>query len=125
MKTFTMNNTKHFLVVAVAAISLGSVALAAHADPAVDAPARTVHYSDLNLNTQAGVAILYNRIRNAAQQVCGNVDPRRLGEAAATKACIDKAVFSSVTTVNNPMLTSEYNARVSGAQKQISVASLR
>lgn len=124
MKTFKMNNAKHILFVAVAAISLGSVAVAAHAD-AVDAPARTVHYSDLNLSTQSGVATLYNRIRNAAQLVCGNVDPRRLDEAASAKACIDKAVFSSVTAVNNPKLTSEYNARVSGAQKQISVASIR
>jgi UrcA family protein len=91
----------------------------------VEVPTRTVHYSDLNLNTQAGVASLYNRIRNAAQLVCGNIDPRRLDEAASAKTCIDKAVFSSVATVNNPMLTSEYNARVSGAQKQISVASIR
>ena len=125
MKTFKMNNAKHFLFAAVAAVSLGSVAVAAHADPAVDAPARTVHYSDLNLNTNAGVAALYSRIRNAAQLVCGNVDPRRLDEAASAKACIDKAVFSSVAAVNNPLLTSEYNARVSGAQKQISVASIR
>ena len=124
MKTFHINNTKHFLVAVVAAVSLGSVAVAAHADP-VDAPARTVHYSDLNLNTQAGVATLYNRIRNAAQLVCGNVDPRRLDEAASAKACIDKAVFSSVSAVNNPKLTSEYNARVNGTQKQFSVASIR
>jgi len=124
MKTLKMNNATHFLFVAVAAVSLGSVAVAAHADP-VDAPARTVHYSDLNLNTQAGVATLYNRIRNAAQLVCGNVDPRRLDEAASAKACIDKAVFSSVSAVNNPKLTSEYNARVNGTQKQFSVASIR
>ena len=124
MKTFTMNNTKHLFFAAVAAVSLGTVAVAAHAD-ALDAPARTVHYADLNLNTDAGVATLYSRIRNAAQLVCGNVDPRRLDEAASAKACIDKAVFSSVTAVNNPKLTSEYNARVSGAQKQFSVASIR
>jgi UrcA family protein len=125
MKNFKMNNTQHFLAAVVAAVSLSSVAVAAHADQALDVPARTVHYSDLNLNTQAGVAALYNRIRSAAQLVCGNVDPRRLDEAASAKACMDKAVFSSVTAVNNPMLTSEYNARVGGAQKQISVASIR
>ena len=125
MKTLKMNNAKHFLFAAVATVAFGSVAVAAHADQAVEVPTRTVHYSDLNLNTQAGVASLYNRIRNAAQLVCGNVDPRRLDEAASTKACIDKAVFSSVTTVNNPKLTSEYNARVSGAQKQINFASIR
>jgi UrcA family protein len=125
MKTFNIHNTKHFVFAAVAAASLASVTVAAHADQALDAATRTVHYSDLNLNTQAGVATLYNRIRNAAQLVCGNVDPRRLDEAASAKACIDKAVFSSVTAVNNPKLTSEYNARVSGAQKQINFAAIR
>jgi UrcA family protein len=125
MKTYKMNNAKHLLFAAAAAVSLGSVAIGAHADTALDAPVRTVHYSDLNLNTQAGVATLYNRIRNAAQLVCGNLDPRRLDEAASAKACIDKAVFSSVTAVNNPKLTSEYNARVSGAQRQINFASAR
>lgn len=125
MKTFNIHNTKHFVFAAVAAVSLASVTVVAHADSEVDAPTRTVHYSDLNLNTQAGVATLYNRIRNAAQLVCGNVDPRRLDEAASAKTCIDKAVFSSVTAVNNPKLTSEYNVRVSGAQKQINFASIR
>ena len=125
MKTFNIHNAKHFVFAVVAAVSLGPVAMSAHADQAVEVPTRTVHYSDLNLNTQAGVASLYNRIRNAAQLVCGNVDPRRLDEAASAKACIDKAVFSSVTAVNNPKLTSEYNVRVSGAQKQINFASIR
>jgi UrcA family protein len=125
MKTFTMNNSKHFFFAAVATVSLASVGVAAHADQVVDVPARTVHYADLNLNTDAGVAKLYNRIRNAAQLVCGNVDPRRLDEATAAKACINRAVFSSVAAVNSPKLTSEYNARVNGAQKQINVASTR
>jgi UrcA family protein len=125
MKTFTINNSKHFFFAAVAAVSLASVGVAAHADQAVDVPARTVHYSDLNLNTEAGVATLYNRIRNAAQLVCGNVDPRRLDEAASAKACVNHAVFTSVTAVNNPKLTSEYNARANGAQKQINFASIR
>jgi len=125
MKTFTMNNTKHFFFAAVAAVSLASVGMAAHAAQADDVPTRTVHYADLNLNTDAGVATLYNRIRYAAHLVCGNVDPIRLEEASMAKGCIDKAVFSSVTAINNPKLTSEYNAHVSNAQKQISVASLR
>jgi len=125
MKTLTMNNTKHFFFAAVAAVSLASVGMAAQADQAGEVPARTVHYADLNLNTDAGVATLYSRIRNAAQLVCGNVDPRRLDESASAKACIDKAVFSSVSAVNNPKLTSEYNARVNGTQKQFSVASIR
>jgi UrcA family protein len=112
-------NTKNFTMAAVAAVCLASVTIA-HADDA----ARTVRYSDLNLNTQAGAAVLYKRIRNAAVQVCGDVDARQLAEAAAAKACVDRAIFTGVRSVNAPKLSSEYNARAGVAQR-INVASLR
>ena len=113
-------NTKSFTTAAVAAVCLASVTIIAHADEA----ARTVRYSDLNLNTQAGAAVLYKRIRNAAEAVCGDVGPRPLAQAVAVKACVDRAVFTGVRSVNAPMLTSEYNAHV-GVAQPINVASLR
>jgi UrcA family protein len=112
-------NTKNFTMAAVAAVCLASVTIA-HADDAT----RTVRYSDLNLNTQAGAAVLYKRIRNAAVQVCGDVDARQLAEAAAAKACVDRAIFTGVRSVNAPKLSSEYNARA-GVAQPINVASLR
>ena len=39
----------------------------------------------------------------------------------AAKACVDRAIFASVRSVNNPKLTSEYNTRV-GAAQPISLA---
>jgi UrcA family protein len=125
MKTNTSNNTKHILWALVGALSLAAAGGVAHADAAFDVPARTVRYSDLDLNTQAGAAALYNRIRSAAGQVCGNVDSRRLEQAAAAKACVDHAVSASVASVNNAKLSSEYSARAGGATKQISLASIR
>jgi UrcA family protein len=109
---------------AVAAVCLASTAMAAGAaDTTMNVPAVTVHYSDLKLNTEAGAAILYNRIRNAATQVCGDRGSKRLDEVAATKACVDRAILASVRSVNNPKLTREYNARMGVAQKTINVAS--
>jgi UrcA family protein len=105
---------------AAAAVCFASVAVVAHADEA----AQTVHYADLNLNTQAGAAVLYKRIRNAAEQVCGDVDSRQLAEAAAAKACVDKAIFTGVRSVNSPKLTNEYNAHA-GVTQPINVASVR
>jgi len=125
MKTNTSNSSKQILWGLVGALSLAAAGGVAHADAAFDVPARKVHYSDLDLNTQAGVAALYNRIRSAAEQVCGNVDSRRLEQAAAAKACVDHAVSASVGSVNNAKLNSEYSAHVGGAAKQISLASLR
>jgi UrcA family protein len=119
MKTIT--NHRHMLA-AIAAVCLTAGALAAHAGEAVyDAPARTVRYGDLNLNTQDGAARLYGRIHTAAEQVCGDVDDRQLARAAAAKACVNRAVRAGVRAVNNPVLTREYNAHV-GIENAIEVA---
>ena len=113
-------NTKSFTMAAIAAVCLASVTIIAHADEA----ARTVRYSDLNLNTQAGAAVLYKRIRNAAEEVCGDVGSRQLAEAAAAKACVDRAIVTSVRSVNAPRLTREYNTHA-GVAQPINVATLR
>jgi UrcA family protein len=120
----TSNCTKQIAMASVAALCVASATMAVHADE-LNAPARTVHYSDLNLNTPAGISVLYKRIRNAAEQVCGDVNSRRLEEAAAAKACVRHAVYTSVRSVNNVKLTNEYNAHVGGAQESINVASSR
>ena len=124
MKTIT-RNSKNFLA-AVAAVCLASVTIVAHADETANgAPARTVHYSDLNINTPAGAALLYKRIHYAAEQVCGDVGSRQLVQAAAAKACVNRAVFSSVRSVNNPTLAREYNAHIGAAQQRINLAADR
>ena len=125
MKTFTLSNSKNFVFAAVAAVSLVSVAQFAQADSVDSRPALTVHYSDLNMNTEAGVATLYNRIRHAAQQVCGEVDSRRLNEATAAQACVNHAIAASVAEVGNTQLDQEFMARVQAAPKLIYVASTR
>jgi UrcA family protein len=88
-------------------------------------PARTVKYADLNLNSHAGAATLYGRIRHAAEQVCGDTGSRQLEQAAVAKACVDRAIRTSVHAVNRPTLTSEFNARSGMVQKPVNVASAR
>jgi UrcA family protein len=124
MKTIT-RNSKNFLA-AVAAVCLASVTIVAHADEAANGvPARTVHYSDLDINTRAGATVLYARIRNAAQQVCGDVDSRQLAVSAAVKACVNRAISTSVRSVNSPKLTSVYNSHFGATQQLINLASDR
>jgi UrcA family protein len=124
MKTIT-RNSKSFLA-AVAAVCLASVTIVAHADEAANGvPARTVHYSDLDINTRAGATVLYARIRNAAQQVCGDVDSRQLAVSAAVKACVNRAISTSVRSVNSPKLTSVYNSHFGATQQLINLASDR
>src|SRR3984957_5412018 len=123
MKTIT-RNSKNFLA-AVAAVCLASVPGVAHGGEAAHGvPTRTVHYSDLDINTRAGATVLYARIRNAAQQVCGDADSRQLAVSAAVKACVNRAISTSVRSVNSPKLTSVYNSQV-GATQQLTLASDR
>jgi UrcA family protein len=117
----TINYSKNIALAAIAGICVTSFAISAHADESVPVRTVTVHYSDLNLNAQAGADVLYRRIRSAAEQVCGDVAPRQLLEAAAAKACVNKAVAASVGAVNNPRLSSIYEEHL-GAQTTISVA---
>ena len=127
MKAFTLRNSKKVLFAAAAAVSFASVAqMAQAADVLNDRPVLTVRYSDLNLDTPAGAAVLYQRIRHAAEQVCGKADSRRLDEMVVAQDCMDKAIASSVSAVGNAQLTSQYVARVgSKASKQIVLAAAR
>ena len=65
----TINYSKNIALATVAALGVASLAIGAHADESVvPVPARTVRYSDLNLDTQAGAEVLYKRIRDAADR---------------------------------------------------------
>jgi UrcA family protein len=66
----------------------------------------TVRFDDLNLEQPRGAAVLYRRVRLAAQQACG--EPQRPGEAmisADWRACVAQAVERAVVTVDRPALT--------------------
>jgi len=120
----TINYSKNIALATVAALGVASFAVGAHADES-GVPARTVHYSDLNLNTQAGAERLYKRIRGAAEQVCGAVGPRQLEEVMAARVCVEQAVIASIRAVNNPRLTNTYNAHSGAVQTATTVASVR
>jgi UrcA family protein len=93
------------IVVMGAALTVGLLVGVAHGAEPGDAPAKTVAYRDLNLNTDAGVQLLYKRIQGAAKQVCGDLEIRDLRGVQAHKACVQRAVDEAVTAVNNQMLT--------------------
>ncbi len=122
MKTNALNNAKHIALAAVVALGLSTVAFGANAGEANDVPSRTVRYADLDLNSQKGVTVLYNRIREAAEQVCGYQGLEPLAMAAPVKACVDRAVASGVRAINNARLTHLYDSR--NGVKAISVAAL-
>jgi UrcA family protein len=92
------------------------VADAAQADEAL--PHKAVSFKDLNLSSTEGAAVLYGRIRSAANEVCGDQDRFNLSRAHTIQICINEAVSRAVAQVNSPMLTSLYQAKTGQADRQ-------
>jgi UrcA family protein len=75
-------------------------------------PTATVRYADLDLNTQAGVKHLYQRIQIAAIEVCRSTEPLgSLLSSAAHRACLHNAVVGAVRSVDSAALTQYYSER--------------
>ena len=75
---------------------------------APDFPKQAVSYKDLNLDSNAGIQVLYKRIQGAANQVCGKADIRDLQGMSVQKACVARAISGAVAAVNSPTLTRVY-----------------
>ena len=94
-----MKTIKYLLPLA--ALALSSLASAGSRDTV----GVVVKYGDLNLNSQAGVASLHKRIRNAAESVCNSLETRILGLRGAYEDCVEQAVNSGVAAVGNANLS--------------------
>src|ERR1700738_2495014 len=86
------NNTMRITWAVLAAVSTTMLAGVTQAAGASDnLPKQVVNYKDLNLNSSAGIQVLYKRIRGAADEVCGKVDVRDLQGMSVRTACLDRA----------------------------------
>jgi len=104
-------------VCAAMAMSLACVLIAFNAR-AADLRSETVKFADLNVNTQAGVEVLYGRIHAAARRVCD----QPAGDPTGIKACMSKAEAGAIAKVNTPLLTAFYQKKT-GTQPQTITAS--
>jgi UrcA family protein len=78
------------------------------------APSVTVRYHDLNLNSPAGVASLYGRIRGAAAEVCRTLESRDLERKPYWDFCYNHAVADAVKRVHNETLSAYHWQRIRG-----------
>jgi UrcA family protein len=91
-----------------AALTLAAAAClipAAQAAAAASVPALKVSYRDLDPNSEAGAQLLYQRIRGAAQFVCGE-EGRSLDDQLAWNRCVHTAMSDAVRAVHSPQLSS-------------------
>jgi UrcA family protein len=83
----------------------------------VEMPSITVRYHDLDLNSPAGVASLYERIHAAAVDVCRSVEgPQPANRAPPTDSdtCVSHAVALAVHVVHNQKLSAYHWERIGG-----------
>jgi UrcA family protein len=99
-------------------------ATSASADTA-DAPTQIVRFADLDVTQPRDAAILYSRIRTAAEQLCSPLQGSGMGiatRAAKVDACVRESIAGAVASVGKPALSAVYAARnVAPASTRIAV----
>jgi UrcA family protein len=66
---------------------------------------KTVHFGDLNLDSEQGAQTLYVRLRGAAKQVCSPLESIELSRRLVWETCINNAVADAVQQVDKTMLS--------------------
>lgn len=95
-----------------AMLAAGATVLPAAADGRLVEESLEVRYSDLDLDKAAGVASLYARLQNAAEQVCSiGSGPQGLVLSSSERACVTAALEQAVANVDRPALTAYHAAR--------------
>ena len=78
----------------------------------------TVQFADLDLSMDAGLAMLFDRMKGAATRVCsGHRGGTTLRDKQQYAACVDFALSNAVARVDRPELT-DYVTSLHSAQKK-------
>ena len=101
---------KNLTILAATALAACAAGTSARADSNLEPRSITVKYDDLNISTAHGAAMLYARIRVAAETVCGDQgSARSLVLLSRYAGCVHGAIGAAVAYVNRPAVT-EYAA---------------
>jgi UrcA family protein len=95
------------MIARILALGLMSAAAAvsqAKTAPLDEVPTVSVHYQDLDLNTEKGALTLYKRIEGAAKAVCPSSNGLDIRASRAVNHCVATAVSRAVSEVNSPQL---------------------
>jgi UrcA family protein len=92
------------VAVLVGCLLAGSVGAAQAATSTDEVPSVVVRYGDLDLSTTKDARVLYQRISDAARQVCPYENSRVLMQVSKNRACREAAIERAVNAVNSPQL---------------------
>src|ERR1700722_10109216 len=96
----------------VATAIFGALALCfgapSNASDSPDARQVTVQYADLNVSTSHGAAVLYGRIRIAAEAVCSPLSHGDLSSKMHRDACVSQSIAAAVSKLDQGALFAVY-----------------
>jgi len=103
---------KH-LTTLVAVASIATLACTiARADSTFEPRSETVKFADLDMTKVDGAAVLYKRIKYAAERVCRDLEPGpHLALIQPHAACMHEAISKAVAAVDRPVFTAYAAAR--------------
>jgi len=104
-----MKNLTTLVAVATFAMPIFTVA---RADTTSDPRSEKVQFADLDTSNARGAAVLYQRIKHAAERVCRDLEPgRSLALMPLYDNCVHVALSNAVAEVNRPAVTAYAAAR--------------
>jgi UrcA family protein len=99
-------------VVLAAAWQCSLPAGASQRPPATEVNQAIVHFGDLNVDRPEGAALLYRRIRHAAESVCGEQrDPGTQMISVHWRSCVARAIDDAVVSLDRPALTAYHRVQ--------------
>ena len=101
--------TRLMLTIGIAALMSGGVVSQAFAKDHTVIESGAVKTNDLNLATEQGARTLMRRVAAKANDLCTPTDsPLARGAEKSRRACVAKAIATSVARINSPMISAEY-----------------
>jgi UrcA family protein len=111
------------IAVVLASSILSFSALNVQAATPVDFESLKVQLSDLDLDHKAGIVVLFQRIKGAAQRVCADQGGKTLIAKRTYATCVDYAVSTAVARIDRPLLTDyvvqQLGKPIAGAPAQV------
>jgi UrcA family protein len=99
------NMRRYILLLTAAVASLAAGYACADSNRIGDVPKVVVSLAGLDLSTGKGVDMVYGRIRNAAEAVCGVGQSRELAQVEHARRCFRSAIDDAIAQANRPLLS--------------------
>lgn len=105
---------RRMIPVVIGVLGVGFIANRGHAEAVTGYHVEhaVVRYGDLNLDSRAGVDLLYDRIASAARSVCGVGQIGSLSARVEARRCEAEALAHAVAAVDNPALARRYQDQI-------------